>query len=286
MKAKTFIGLTLLTAVFCLISVAASAATISAAPNKPPTHEQRVAALESAVATLQTTVSTLQGQVNTLQAQVNALQANSVLALGPYLTVDTTKKLVLFQGVNLQLVNGANATNSRNGLGNLIIGYNLPRNDGRYFCSDGQYTDQGACEGANETWAVSLKTGSHYFVIGDYNNYSQWGGLVVGSLNTSNGPYASVSGGGHNTASVIGASVSGGIENTAGSLFASVSGGGYNTAYGNGASVSGGFQNFCNGEYGSVSGGSSNTVGYDFASVSGGQENTASGEHARVEENP
>jgi hypothetical protein len=243
MKPKTFIGLTLFTALLCLIPVAAISAGL-------PDLHRRVTALERAVATLQTTVSTLQGQVQvlqdakteqqaiitTLQNRVTALsssvsalrtgiisvrmdvatiKSNSVLALGPYLTVDTTKKLVLFQGVNLQLVNGANFTSTRNGLGNLIIGYDLPRSDGTYFCSDGQYATQADCEGANETWAVSLKTGSHYLVIGDENNYSQWGGLVVGNFNTSNGTNASVSGGAFNTASGTGASVSGGSQHSA-----------------------------------------------------------------------
>ncbi len=192
----------------------------------------RLAALESALATLQGTVGTLQGQVSTLQTQNNTLQstvgvlegrvhaletenaaqqaaiislqgalagASTVFALGQYLTVDTTAKLVRFSGVNVQLVNGSPNTDARqggpsalaNGLGNLLIGYDGSR-----------------------PWDND-KTGSHYLVIRDYHNYSQFGGMVVGYMHTVSGPYASVSGGAFNTASGPYASVSGGWSRTA-----------------------------------------------------------------------
>ena len=82
-----------------------------------------------------------------------------------------------------------------NGRGNLIIGYDAVRTSGTLTCSDGQYTNQTDCETNGATWAVSHKSGSHYMVIGDQNNYFQYGGLITGYDNTSNREYASVSGG-------------------------------------------------------------------------------------------
>ena len=243
MKTRTAVGLTLCALICCLIPAVANAATLA----------ERVAALERAVATLQAQVTALQ---NTLTG------ASNVLALNPYLTVDTATKRVRFTGVNLQLVNGTGETNTRNGLGNLLVGYDLPLTSYNWFCSDGQYIDQSSCEGAGETWATSHKTGSHYLVVGDENNYSQYGGVVVGLRNTSNGQYASVSGGSGNSAS-------GG--------YASVSGGAANTASGHEASVSGGQHNTASGSWASVSGGSGNTASGGSASVSGGASRTASG---------
>lgn len=126
--------LILLTAILCLISVVASAATVNAPSFAVPSLNERVAALESAVATLQGQVAALLSENAAQQAAINTLQsklaaANNVLALSPYLTVDTTKNLVLLQGVNIQLVNGTGQTTTANGLGNLIIGYDLARPD-------------------------------------------------------------------------------------------------------------------------------------------------------------
>ena len=126
-----------------------------------------------------------------------------------------------FTGVNIQLVNGGGSTgaiNTINGLGNLIIGYDLPRDASPSECSDGQYSDQLACEGAGQTWAMSHKTGSHYLVIGDWNNYSQFVGLVVGRQNAVNGPFSSVTMGKWNRASGWFSSVSGGADDTAGEV--------------------------------------------------------------------
>src|SRR5919201_1573194 len=137
-------------------------------------------------------------------------------------------------GANLHIVNGWNATNTVNGLGNLIVGYNEPR--------------------SSET---NTRIGSHNVVVGMRHNFSQYGGLVVGLSNEINGPWASVSGGTANTAYGARASVSGGAGNIA-SAGASVSGGLSNTANGRSASVSGGIDNAAIGDFASVCGGSAN----------------------------
>jgi len=226
----------------------------------------------TAIVNLETTVKSHTTTLTTHTGQITTINNNSALDLGPYLTVATIdgKPKATFSGINLQLINGAGATSFANGLGNLIIGYDVARNDTTYFCSDGQYTDQTACEGASKTWAVSHKSGSHYLVIGDQNNYSQSGGMVVGNFNTSNRAGASVSGGSNNTASGFWSSVSGGNHNTASGNSSSVSGGNYNTANALQSSVSGGFNNTASGISSSVSGGVYNTASGGASHVSGG----------------
>jgi hypothetical protein len=204
----------------------------------------------------------LEAQVRALQHQLSAQGNSPVMALNSYLTVDVTQHRVRFTGANLQLVNGTGKTDTTNGRGNLILGYDLARDDETYVCSDGQFLGQEPCERTGQTWAVSHKTGSHDLVIGDKNNYSQYGGLVVGLYNTSNAPSASVSGGMSNTARAPAASVSGGRDNKATGLYSSVSGGQGNTANAIAASVSRGV---------------GNTAGEIFASVSGGLRRTAAG---------
>jgi len=177
---------------------------------------------------------------------------------------------LVFNGLNVQIVNGADATDSEaNGLGNLIVGYNEERGDG----SDD-------------------RSGSHNIVVGKQNNFSSWGGLVAGRSNTVSAPYACVSGGSENTASGESSSVSGGRYNTASGDGASVAGGGGpdvddgNTAFGHYSAVLGGTRNIAGdvlmeshdiGSQATVSGGTDNAARGVAASVSGGCQNTAGG---------
>ena len=208
--------------------------------------------------------SELEGRVDELEDLLAGVTRQNV---GGY---DTLR----FSGMNMQIVNGTGTTGGDpDGLGNLIVGYNALRATG------------------------NDRSGSHYFVVGDLNNYTSFGGIVAGSLNTgsgqyasvtggwsneASGDYASVTGGANNTASGVHASVTGGGANTASEIYASVSGGGGNTASGDFASVSGGDANTASGVYASVTGGYNNEASRDIASVSGGANNTASGVHASV----
>jgi hypothetical protein len=126
---------------------------------------------------------------------------------------------VVITGANLRIVNGLGSTETTNGLGNLIVGYNE------------------SLEGRPE---VRPPTGSHNVVVGSSHNFSSFGGLAVGSGNEISGPYASVSGGLNNTARSFFTSVTGGNLNWARDEFASISGGFNNTASGKFASISGG----------------------------------------------
>src|SRR5262249_34725559 len=88
---------------------------------------------------------------------------------------------VVITGANLRIVNGLGATDTTNGLGNLIVGYNELRQENpdcpriTLNCTD-------------------IRTGSHNVVVGEFLNFSSFGGLVVGFFNEIRGSFPSVSG--------------------------------------------------------------------------------------------
>jgi hypothetical protein len=172
---------------------------------------------------------------------------------------------VIITGANLHIVNGLGSTDCTaepdepipdcpNGMGNLIVGYNEPRD-----------------------FSENRRTGSHNVVVGQFHNFSRVGGLVVGDFNDIGGDFAVVSGGQRNTASGDRSAVSGGLSNTARGDDAVVTGGFINTASGFAAVVGGGSFNTARGAVSAVSGGQGNTASNDFAVVSGGRNRTAAG---------
>jgi hypothetical protein len=266
----------------------------------------QIAALAASNNALSQQVATLNAANATLAQQINGISANSVLALDGKLALGPDRRSALFTGVNVQITNGAGSTETINGLGNLIVGYdedNLGSQPPGLFspptpvCSDGTYTNQFTCENAGLVWANNQHTGSHNLVIGWGHTYTSYGGLVAGFSNavnrasasasggaygTASGPYSSVSGGSWNTANAESSSVSGGQSNTASWLNASVSGGIYNTASQANSSVSGGFQNSASGPDSSVSGGQINNAIGVASSITGGEGNTTSGQVSSV----
>ena len=167
---------------------------------------------------------------------------------------------IIFESCNIHVRNGVGQTDSVNGLGNLIIGY-------------------------NEDITVpspKVRTGSHNLVVGPDHSYSSSGGFVSGLTNSITGKYASVSGGASNTASGYSSSVSGGVANTASDEGSSVSGGVDNSASGRNSSISGGRANIASGEDSSVSGGRWNTASGQFSSISGGDLNEAIGSSSSI----
>jgi hypothetical protein len=242
------------------------------------------------VFTAGTTVSADQMNANftAVEARIAALEAK--LANVTVATVNG-QPTVRFTAVNVQVVNGAGTTNTINGTGNLIVGYDEADGSGVGRCSLGTNpttglaipNTQAGCTSAGGTWSTTgFKTGSHYIVAGAWNSYSRFGGVVFGFQNASNYDYASVTGGQGSTASGSRASVSGGAANTASGTYANVTGGSSNTASGSVASVTGGEGNTASGNRASVSGGLSNTASNYNASVTGGIGNSASGTYASV----
>lgn len=187
---------------------------------------------------------------------------------------------VYITGANLHLLSGSGTTDGAvNGQGNLIVGYNEAVSNAfaASICSLGQYTTQADCTSNGGTWAVDHKTGSHNIVIGMENNYSRYGGLVVGFRNSVTGNLSSISGGAYGTVTGDSSTISGGVFSTVSGQWASVSGGIQNIASGTQSSVSGGTQNIASGSNSSISGGSNNIASGTNSSVSGGYYNDAIG---------
>jgi len=102
------------------------------------------------------------------------------------------------KGVNVHIRNGMGDTGTPNGLGNLIVGYN---------------------EGPHPS---GLRTGSHNFVGGTLNAFQASGGLVLGSQNWINNPYATILGGEGNQADGLASSILGGRAQWTGSADCSI----------------------------------------------------------------
>lgn len=190
---------------------------------------------------------------------------------------------VVISGANLRIVNGLGDTETTNGLGNLIVGYN----EERFNCPTWRPPEE----------CTNFRTGSHNLIVGKEHNFSSFGGAAVGLHHEISGIFASVTGGVNNVASGQWSAVSGGVNNVASGQYAAVSAGVGNYATGGISSVSGGSTNIASGDYSSISGGSSseasgrdswlagganNIASGTLSSVSGGRGNTASGDASSV----
>lgn len=100
------------------------------------------------------------------------------------------KPTIQFSGVNVQVVNGEGKTATKNGAGNLVIGY-------------------------DENPGAREQTGSHNLVLGFEESFASWSGIVDGKHNTISGPIASVLDGEANTSDGLETVVSGGEQNVA-----------------------------------------------------------------------
>ena len=181
-----------------------------------------------------------------------------------------TVKTIRFSGVNVQVVNGTGVTGNfqntgNNCLGNLIVGYQEMRPRDELWWTDD----------------FNVRSGSHNLVVGSKNNYSIWGGQVVGQENSILGFFSTVSGGRRNKALGMYSTIGGGFDNLAQEHSSTVSGGNENTATGDKATVCGGRGNMASGSHSAISG-YQNTASGDYSTVSGGGLNTASGEKSTV----
>jgi hypothetical protein len=258
----------------------------------------QVAALAAKVDALRTVVAMQEKQIAELRHGGEGL-AKKLKCVSSI----STDKDVIFDGCNVHVRNGAGQTDTTNGYGNLIIGYNK-----------------------NE---IATRTGSHNFIVGDLHEYQSYGGIVSGIENTLAvpnstilssgqseartlssgvilaadrgitdtvavilggrqnyaGPTANfgvVIGGTQNTISGAAAVAVGGTLNEAAGGDALACGGSENHAQGSAATVCGGSSNTSNGLDSSISGGSHNTANGRASSVSGGWTNTADGDYSSI----
>lgn len=138
----------------------------------------------------------LKDRVMQLEAEVKRLSE---------LLKDVTRSgdTLVLSNMNLQVVNGAGNTESANGKGNIIVGYN---------------------EGKGG------KSGSHNLVVGPRNSYSSYGAIVSGAGNSSSAKFASVLSGTSNNAQGDYAAIVGGEKNNASGSFSVIAGGAQRSA--------------------------------------------------------
>ncbi|MCP4133164.1 MAG: hypothetical protein GY754_19510 [bacterium] len=198
-----------------------------------------------AISDLQTEMIALKARVSTLESSVNSGYASSISQLQTDLGavevilsgVTRVGDDLTFSGMNVHIESGSGSTSGAvNGLGNLMIGYNELRGSG------------------------DDRSGSHNLVIGSCNNFTQYGGIVSGYYNATNGAYSNVTGGRSNIASGYASSVAGGASNAASGDSSTVSGGNANSATNNYTSVTGGKSNTAVGDTASISAGNNVTV--------------------------
>lgn len=209
------------------------------------------------IAQLEQTIVGLQNTINSLQTSLNNIANNSVLELDGNLQLVTDTNgypTVQFTGVNVQVINGVD-DETINGVGNLIVGYNLSDPNSPHICSDGKHTNAVNCTAVGETWGNNQKNGSHNLVVGHGNSYTNRYGVVFGSTNSINREYATITGGTLNRATGYISSVNGGYGNIASNTQSVVTGGIHNTASGLQSVVTGGEQNTASGVHSTVSGG-------------------------------
>jgi hypothetical protein len=235
----------------------------------------RFEALEAENVALATNISELVETNNNLQAEIDSLNETRIEGLNEYLSITSDVRgnpIAVFSGINLHVNNGIGDTDTRNALGNLIIGYDEITGDTTERCSLRDFETQVACEGAGGTWSNSFKTGSHNLVLGYEHNYGNYGGIVAGYRNNITGSNASVIGGQTNLSSGTNTTVLGGNSNHANGMASSIAGGNSNLSLGTSSSISGGRNNVTSGSGSTVGGGSRNEAAGNFSVVSGGAE--------------
>jgi hypothetical protein len=251
----------------------------------------------------------LTNRIRDLEAAIATLRE-----LNGALSIETLNgvRTVRLSGVNFQVVNGLNRTESVNGAGNILIGYDEPTTFEFTdpLCSSARarngasIANEAECLAAGGVFGTQHKSGSHNLVLGTQNGYSSFAGIVAGSLNFINDDHASVLGGIDNrssnrfatilggqgsfargaTATVMGgignqangrlSTVLGGIGNVASGEQAAIVGGERNEAPGNKSAILGGFRNIVSGEQSTISGGRVNTVSGQASSLLGGANRT------------
>merc|ERR1712160_125796 len=171
---------------------------------------------------------------------------------------------IYFEGCNVHVRNGEGSTDTPNGKGNLIIGYNEPRDDDLM-----EVPESAEC-------LEDCRGGSHNLIIGTEHEYTSFGGIVTGQRNRIYSRYSAVVGGLDNAATGGFSTVTGGQYNIASGWTSFISGGYFNAASGDASSISGGDGNAATGTTSTVTGGASNEASGDYSSISGGYGNTAS----------
>lgn len=162
---------------------------------------------------------------------------------------------IFIDSANLHVRNGGGITDGANGFGNIIIGYNELRGD-----------------------ATDDRSGSHMLVLGSGNNFTSFGGVVSGELNSTEAPFSSIIGGdGNSTFSVM--DFTGGFTKNM-----AIIGGRQNIAVGTGGVAVGGFQNDVTVDGGAavLAGGRDNSAQFGNTFIGGGRSNITLGFNSAI----
>jgi len=185
--------------------------------------------------------------ISVMQSQISALQ--DLLQ-----HFSRTGNEITISGANLSINNGLGSSWSYNGLGNFTVGYNELRNDGQ-----------------------DTRSGSHNIVLGRYNNYYGYTGLVGGERNQI-GMSGVVLNGYNNSATSHWATIVTGLNNVASGTYSMIGSGEANSSAGFCTAVATGFGNTARATSSAVSGGWGNVSDGQFSTVGGGRSRgTASG---------
>lgn len=188
--------------------------------------------------------------------ELNDRERAALRSLMKVLKFNTDTKLLQVVGANLQIVNGSDKTETLNGLGNLILGYNAQRPE---------------LKGKDE------RKGSHNLILGDGHQYASYSGIVAGKNNSLFAPFSSILGGLTNTTRAAYSVIIAGENNETNGLSSVIVAGRENEAGGLASVVVGGEKNKAGtpGRYTAVLGGKLNIADADTSVVSGGQNNKA-----------
>lgn len=243
-----------------------------------PAVTQLIADLETLVTSQTAVITALETQVANLQAEVDGFSSDLADLQGRVSTVeDVTTPMTLttidgypsivVEGVNIHLRNGLGGTNTDNGLGNLVLGYNESRADP----------------------ADNIRTGSHIVVTGREQNYEGSAGFLGGYQNTLNADYGSILSGFSNENYGLGSAVVGGLFNIAGhpndpneSFYSVVVSGYNNLGLGRGAGILAGQNNVTRGLYSAIVSGTSNQTSGTRSCIVSGFSNVANGRNSVI----
>lgn len=230
-----------------------------------------------------TTQSTIKKETNNNTGSGLSAEIKAYLeTLRSMLKLDSVAKKATFENVNVHITNGQGKTDTKNGRGNLIVGYN------------------------ENPQAINKRSGSHNVVIGSGHSYNSYAGFVAGESNhllaasasilgghnnVAYGESSTVAGGGKNSAQGKADCIAGGDSNSTGAKdgYQTILGGAENTTSGRGSTVAGGFNGTAWSLYSSVFGGYRNEAGSTtspaaghYSAVYGGTRNFAKGESSVV----
>jgi hypothetical protein len=198
---------------------------LDGAPAEHPICQQ-LADSDRQVAALTSTLDSLDTTVNTIESRVHVAEQT----LSP-IDYDARSKSVVFTGVNVQIRNGAGATDGdTDGTGNLIIGWNeADEDDGR--------------------------TGSHNVIVGSHHDWVGHSGIAVGVDHDLLTDAGATVGGESNVVSAHGAVLIGGQDNEATGAGSVGIGGAENLLAGELSIATGGYRNDAEGAYSVILGG-------------------------------